>query len=167
MNPFCIPIKVEDEGDLYDRFLPSGLSFSSELVAYLADYIEDRKIGEKICIELYATREPDMERFRNTYTTFVQKLIGRNKRETARADLQAILFLLLGVASVALGFSLADNVDRIAAEILAAGGSFALWGAISAFLETLPTLRYRNKLLKVFLKAEISYKTESFKEVCK
>ena len=34
MNKFCIPIRVEDEEDLYDRFYPSGLSFSGELVAY-------------------------------------------------------------------------------------------------------------------------------------
>jgi hypothetical protein len=60
MKTFCIPIKVEDESDLYDRFLPSGLSFSGELVDYLTDYIEDRKTGEKICIELHADKEPDM-----------------------------------------------------------------------------------------------------------
>lgn len=26
MNTFCIPIKVEDEKDLYERFLPASLS---------------------------------------------------------------------------------------------------------------------------------------------
>ena len=48
MNTFCIPIKVDDEADLYERFLPSGMSFSGELQAYLEDYLEDRRIGEGI-----------------------------------------------------------------------------------------------------------------------
>ena len=159
MKTFCIPIRVEDEGDLYDKFLPSGLSFSGELVDYLTDYIEDRKTGEKICIELYASKEPDMERFRNTYNAYIHKLIHRNKRKTRKVDLQAIMFLAMGIAFVVLGLVLADRIDRIATEILAAGGSFALWGAIAAFLETLPTLRFKTKLLKeVAAKADIRFK---------
>lgn len=162
MKTFCIPIKVDDEADLYDKFLPSGLSFSGELVDYLTDYIEDRKIGEKVCIELHAAAEPDMERFRNTYTAYIEKLIHRNKRETAKIDLQAIMSLALGILFVVAGFTLADRIDRIATEILAAGGSFALWGAIAAFLETLPTLRHKTKLLQqVALKAEIRFNQEA------
>ncbi len=160
MNTFCIPIKVGDEANLYDRFLPSGLSFSGELVNYLADYIEDRKPGEHICIELHASREPDMEHFRSTYSAFIQKLARRNWIETRKVDLQAVMFLLMGVAFVSAGIALAGRVDRIVAEILAAGGSFALWGALAAFLQTLPTLRYRKKLLQVFQEAEIRWKQE-------
>jgi hypothetical protein len=162
MKIFCIPIKVEDESDLYDRFLPSGLSFSGELVDYLTDYIEDRKTGEKICIELHAAKEPDMERFRNTYNAYITKLIQRNKRETTKIDIQAMMFMAMGIAFVVIGLVFADRIDRIATEILAAGGSFALWGAIAAFLETLPTLRYKTKLLqRVALKADIRFKREA------
>ena len=67
MNTFCIPIKVEDEKDLYDRFLPSALSFSGELTAYLEDYLEERKLGEGVCLELHAPQEPDMDHFRKTF----------------------------------------------------------------------------------------------------
>ena len=161
MNTFCIPIRVDDEADLYDRFLPSGLSFSGELVDYLEDYLQDRKVGEKVCIELHAAAEPDMEHFRNTYNAHIEKLIRRNKRETRKVDLQAVMFLAMGILFVAIGFVFADKIDRIATEIFAAGGSFALWGAIAAFLETLPTLRYKTKLLeRVALKADIRFKPE-------
>ena len=54
MNEFCIPIRAEDEEALYDRFYPSGRSFSGELLAYLEDYIVDHKAGEDIAIELQA-----------------------------------------------------------------------------------------------------------------
>ena len=160
MKPFCIPIKIDDENDLYDKFLPSGMSFSGELVDYLTDYIEDRKPGEKLCIELHAATEPDMERFRKTYAAFLEKLIRRNRVTIGKVNVEVILFLIMGIAFVSLGFILVDKVDRIVAEIIAAAGSFALWGAIAAFLETLPTLRYKDKLLKVFLKAEICYRHE-------
>jgi hypothetical protein len=159
MKTFCIPIRVEDESDLYDKFVPSGLAFSGELVDYLEDCLEDREVGEKVCIELHAAAEPDMERFRNTYNAHIEKLIRRNKRETTKIDLQAIMFLIMGIMFVVIGFVFADKIDRIATEILAAGGSFALWGAIAAFLETLPTLRFKTKLLKeVAAKADIRFK---------
>jgi hypothetical protein len=159
MKAFTVPIKVEDESDLYDRFLPSGLAFSGELVDYLLDCIEDRKPGEKVSIELHAASEPDMERFRKTYNAYIKKLIRRNKRETTKIDIQAIMFMAMGIAFVVIGLVFADRIDRIATEILAAGGSFALWGAIAAFLETLPTLRFKTKLLKeVAAKADIRFK---------
>ena len=162
MKTFCIPIKVDDESDLYEKFLPSGLAFSGELMDYLEDYLEDRKVGEKVCIELHAAAEPDMERFRNTYNAHIEKLVRRNKRETRKVDLQAVMFLVMGIVFVSIGFIFADKIDRIATEILAAGGSFALWGAIAAFLETLPTLRYKAKQLQqVAMKAEIRFKQEA------
>ena len=57
MGEFIIPIRIQEENDLYSEFDPSGMSFSSDLVAYLSDYIEDRRLGEKVrnCPELIYT----------------------------------------------------------------------------------------------------------------
>ena len=158
MYKLCIPIKVEDENDLYDRFLPSALSFSGELRSYLEDYLEDRKLGERVCLELQAPQTLDLEHFRKTFHVFMEKLIERNKRDIRLADLKAVLFLILGMAFVTIGIALAGVVDSLVAEIISAVGSFALWGAISTFLETLPTLRVLKKRLELFSKAEIRYK---------
>ena len=95
INVFCIPIRVEDEEALYDKYYPSGRSFSGELVAYLQDYIVDHRLGEDIAIEIQATKRPDMERFRDTYQAYVDKLIRRNKRVIRRSDLKALAALLL------------------------------------------------------------------------
>ena len=156
-NTFCIPIKVEDEQDLYDRFLPSGLAFSSELLSYLEDQVVDRKVKEKIRLELFAPQSPDMDHFRNTYQTFIEKLIRRNKREIRLSDLKTILFLVLGLIFVSIGLLLSGKVGPLLAEIISAVGSFAMWSAASVFIETLPTLRHKDKLLKQFAKAEICY----------
>ena len=155
MNKFCIPIRVEDEENLYDRFYPSGLSFSGELVAYLEDYLVDRKVGEDISIELQSEKSLDMDRFRSTYQAYVEKLIRRNQREIRRSDLRAIAALLLGAVFVIIGYTSAGRVDTVTAEIISAVGSFSMWAAIAVFIETLPTLRYKARILKLFEAAEI------------
>ena len=161
MDTFCIPIKVTDEEDLYDGFCPSGLAFSGELVAYLEDYLIDRRIGENVCLELQAAQPPDMARFRDACHAYLEKLTQRNKRAIRQSDLRALAALLLGVVFISLGYTFSGRVDSITAEIISAVGSFSLWAAIAIYLETLPTLRYKEKILKVFSKAEIRYRDTS------
>ena len=158
MNTFCIPIKVTDEDALYDPFYPTGLSFSGELVSYLEDYIMDRKPGEGIMIELQAEQEPDMERFRNTYDNYIEKLIRRNKKEIHFSDFRAFASLILGAIFIMIGYTFADRFDTVTAEVISAVGSFAMWAAIALFIETIPTLRYKDRVLKCFSKAEIRYR---------
>ena len=160
MDTFCIPIKVEDEQDLYERFLPSALSFSGELTAYLEDYLEDRQLGEGVILELQAPQPPDMEHFRNAFHAFTEKLIRRNSKAIRLADLETVLFLLLGMAFVSIRVALGDSVNTIGAEIISAIGSFAMWGAAATFIETLPTLRVEKKRLELFSRAEIRYKAK-------
>ena len=157
MSEFCIPIRVTNEEDLYEPFLPSGLSFSGELTAYLEDYLEDRRIGEGLRLELQSDQPLDMDHFRNAYHTFVEKLIRRNRREIARQDVRAIISLAGGVLFICIGFVFGEQMSRVAAEIIASVGSFAMWAAIALFIETLPTLRHKAKLLKLFAKAEITF----------
>ena len=48
MGEFIIQVKVMEEKDLFTEFDPSGLSFSSDLAEYMVDYVEDRKLGERV-----------------------------------------------------------------------------------------------------------------------
>ena len=52
---------------LYSAFDPSGLTLSSSLTEYLEDYVEDRKPGEAVCIDLRANAEINDGRFRKSY----------------------------------------------------------------------------------------------------
>jgi hypothetical protein len=149
---------VAEEESLYDPFCPSGLSFSGDLVEYLGDYIEDRKMGEDVQIELQAEQEPDMERFRNTYDKYIEKLIRRNKKDIHFSDFRAFASLILGAIFIMIGYTFADRFDTVTAEVISAVGSFAMWAAIALFIETIPTLRYKDRVLKCFSKAEIRYR---------
>ena len=157
MNTFCIPIRAENEEDLYDRFNPSGLAFSGELKAYLEDYLADRRAGEGLSLELRAAQAPDLERFRTTWQMFIEKLIDRNKRKTRRENWRAFFSLLLGLVLIVLGYTTSGHLDVVTQEILSAVGSFSLWAAIASFLETIPTLRFNKKLLKKFSHVEIRF----------
>ena len=159
MNKFCIPIKVTNEEDLYDSFLPSGLSLSGALTAYLEDYLEERKLGEGIRLELYASQEPDMEHFRNAYSAFINKLIHRSKRGIRRRILLAFAALGFGLTFILIGYAFNGRMDTVLSEIISSVGSFAMWAATAAFIETIPTLRYKSKLLKKFSRAEICWRS--------
>ncbi|MCR4901228.1 MAG: hypothetical protein K6A23_00045, partial [Butyrivibrio sp.] len=84
MSEFVITIHVNDEKELYSEFDPSGMSFSNEFAEYLKDYIEDRKIGEKVCYEVFSYNQIDMERLRKAYLLHLDKLHRRNQRDIKR-----------------------------------------------------------------------------------
>ncbi|MCR5576830.1 MAG: hypothetical protein K6F56_07470 [Oscillospiraceae bacterium] len=118
----------------------------------------DHRVGEDIAIELQAPKLPDMERFCSTYRTYVEKLLRRNKREIRRSDLRALAALLPGALFVVIGYSSMGRVDTVTAEIISAVGSFSMWAAIATFIETLPTLRYKHRILNLFLEADIRFR---------
>ena len=102
-----------------------------------------------------------MDHIRSTYNVFIEKLIQRNRREIQLLDLKALLFLNMDIVFVFIGLVLAGRVDVILAEIISAVGSFSMWSAASTFIETVPTLRYKDKLLKLYANAEICYNETS------
>lgn len=74
MREFIIPIYVREEEELYSAFDPSGLTLSSSLTDYLEDYVEDRKPGEAVCIDLRANAEINDGRFRKSYARLLLKM---------------------------------------------------------------------------------------------
>lgn len=65
---------VREEEELYSAFDPSGLTLSSSLTDYLEDYVEERKPGEAVCIDLRANAEINDGRFRKSYSRLLRKM---------------------------------------------------------------------------------------------
>ena len=65
---------VREEEELYSAFDPSGLTLSSSLTEYLEDYVEERKPGEAVCIDLRANAEINDGRFRKSYSRLLRKM---------------------------------------------------------------------------------------------
>lgn len=158
MSKFIIPIQVKDEQELYSRLDPSGLSFSSELTDYLSDCIEDRRLGEGVYIELSAAYPPDMERFKNAYLLYLKKQQERNKKEMAKSRVNALRLLLIGIAFILIGIIFSAFLNEVIAAIVSTIGSFSVWEASAVWIETLPELRKRERLLQMLMKADIEYR---------
>ena len=157
MGKFIIPIQVKNEQELYSRLAPSGLSFSSELTDYLSDSIEDRRLGESVSIELSAAYPPDTERFKNAYLLYLKKQQERNKKEMAKSRVNALRLLLIGIAFILIGIIFSAFLNEVIAAIISTIGSFSVWEASAVWIETLPVLRKRERLLQMLMKTDIEY----------
>ncbi len=158
MGEFIIPVKVMEEKDLFTEFDPSGLSFSSDLAEYMVDYVEDRKLGERVCIEIQSTTEPDMERFIKAFLLFVEKYSKRNRREIIRNRMNSVRLFVIGIIFIVIGIVSANQINSVIAAIISTIGSFSVWEASAVWIEILPELRKKERLLNMFAEAEIRYK---------
>lgn len=154
MSEFIIPLKTENEQDLYSTLDPSGLSLSVEVTDYLGDYVEERRPGERVCIEVTTASSFDPERFRKSYLLFVQKLPRRNRKEIIKCNLSAVRLLLIGILFIVVGLVFAPKMKEIIAAIISTIGSFSVWEASAQWIEALPALRRKEKVLNILEKAE-------------
>ena len=157
MGEFIIPINIGCEKEIYSEFDPSGLSFSSDLTAYLSDYIEDRKLGEQVCIEVRSQTEPDMERLRKAFLLFADKLSRRNKREMIKSKVSALRLLLIGIVFIVVGILTESHIGQVIAVIISTIGSFSVWEASAVWIEPLPELRKRERILIKMSDTEFRY----------
>ena len=157
MGEFIIPINIGCEKEIYSEFDPSGLAFSSDLTAYLSDYIEDRKLGEQVCIEVRSKTEPDMERLRKAFLLFADKLSRRNKRETIKSKFRVLRLLLIGILFIVVSILTESLIGQVLAVIISTIGSFSVWEASAVWIETLPELRKRDRILRKMSDTEFRY----------
>lgn len=154
---FLLPVCIRSEQELYSEFDPSGQILSSSLRDYLSDYIEDRNVGEDVHIAIHSAQEPDMERFQEAYTSFIDRLIERNRKEANRFKFDSIRLLVIGVIFVAAGILLSGHINQVLAVIISTIGSFSIWEASAVWIKTLPNLRAKKMLLKKLASAKIHF----------
>lgn len=155
MSEFVIPIRIRDEQALYAPFDPAGLSFSGKFTDYLSGAIPDRKPGERVLFEITSDGPFDGERFQNAYALLISTLRRRNRRDMAKCHLSAVRLLLIGILFIMIGLALAPKLKEILAAIISTIGSFSVWEAAARWIETLPALIRKEKVLNVLEKAAI------------
>lgn len=153
--PLVLPICVDDERALYDEFDPTDQRLSDAFKGYLEDFIEDRKPGEGVRLELTCSNGFDMERFRRAYRLHIDKLRQRNRRQRARKTASALRLLGIGVAFVLIGIAFARNMGEVTAAIVSTVGSFSIWEASAVWIEEMPVIAARERILAMLGEAEI------------
>lgn len=155
---FTIPISAASESDLYEPFDPSGRTLSSGLQAYLASFVEDREVGQEVCVELACAQAIDERRFRESYLGHLDSLARRCSTRRRKRAANALRLLAIGVVFVVAGLVLAGKVGPVPAAIISTIGSFSIWEAAAIWLEDIPSLRKRERVLGVYRRASIEFK---------
>ncbi|MDO4866788.1 MAG: hypothetical protein Q4C10_09530 [Clostridia bacterium] len=154
-SPFVIPICVGDGRVLYDEFDPAEQRLSDAFKGYLEDFIEDRKPGEGVRLELTGSKDFDLERFRRAYRLHIDKLRQRNHRDRARKTASALRLLGIGVVFVLIGIAFSRSMGEVVATIVSTVGSFAIWEASAVWIEELPVITARERVLAMLGEADI------------
>jgi len=153
--PLVIPICVDDERALYDEFDPENQRLSDAFKGYLEDFIEDRKPGEDVRLALTCSNGFDMERFRRAYRMHIDKLRRRNRRNRVRKTASALRLLGIGVAFVLIGIAFSRSMGEVVAAIVSTIGSFSIWEASAVWIEEMPVIVARERILVMLGEAEI------------
>lgn len=153
--PLVIPICVDDERALYDEFDPGDQRLSDAFKGYLEDFIEDRKPSGGVRLELAGSKDFDLERFRRAYRRYIDRLRQRNRRDRVRKTASALRLLGIGVAFVLIGIAFARNMGEVMAAIVSTVGSFAIWEASAVWIEEMPVIAARKRILTRLGEAEI------------
>ena len=75
----------------------------------------------------------------------------------ARSRANSIRLLIIGILFIVIGISSSNHVNPVIAAIVSTIGSFSVWEASAEWIETLPALRKKEKVLKRIADAEIRY----------
>jgi len=154
-TPLVIPICVDDERAIYDEFDPEDQRLSDAFKGYLEDFIEDRKPGEGVRLELTGSKGFDLDRFRRAYRLHVDKLRQRNRRNRVRKTASALRLLGIGVAFVLIGIAFSRSMGEVVAAIVSTIGSFSIWEASAVWIEEMPVTAARERILAMLGEAEI------------
>lgn len=155
---FTIPISIDSETDLYEPFNPAGNTLSAGLCDYLESFVEDREVGQEVRLELACAAPIDLDRFGGAYRAHVDALARRCKTKRAKRSANAVRLLCIGVTFVVAGLALTGEVGPVLAAIISTIGSFSIWEAAAIWLEDIPSLRKRERVLGVYRRADVSAK---------
>ena len=153
--PLVIPVCVDDERALYDEFDPAAQRLSDAFKGYLEDYIEDRRPGEGVRLALTCSKGFDMEHFRRAYRLHINRLYRRNRRDRVRKTASALRLLGIGVAFVLIGIAFSRSMGEVVAAIVSTVGSFSIWEASAVWIEEMPVIAARERVLAMLGEAEI------------
>ena len=153
--PLVIAVCVEDERELYDGFDPEGLRLSDSFRSYLEDFAEDKRLGERVRLELTCSARFNPDRFRRACRLHMERLRERNRRERLRKSANALRLLGIGVAFVLIGIAFSHAMGEVTAAIVSTIGSFAIWEASAVWIEEMPAIRTKDRFLALLYDAEI------------
>ena len=147
-NSKTIHIRVNEEAEIFNPLDPEEKTLSDEVIAYIDEKIEGRKMYEKVTIEFICDKPLNMEKIEDAFRYYAEDLEEQFNQEYKVCTMQQIYVTVIGVLCISLWLGIRNFYEHVLIEMLSIIGSFAIWEAATIFIEEKPAIQLKRKRLK-------------------
>lgn len=157
METYHINIKIHAESDLYNPFDESKSTLNGDVVEYIANSLEKRKIQEKIILSIKSDTPVDSERVRKAFQNLIVEKKNQIKKQRKLNMLKQLRLLIIGVVFIALVIFLNNKLDPLLVELISIVGSFSVWEAANIWIVENPKIHWENRFLQYLNSTKIEF----------
>ncbi|MBQ1334225.1 MAG: hypothetical protein IIY34_02630 [Clostridia bacterium] len=160
METLEIKLRIHDENELYSRFDEDRQVLSDDVISYISDRFDERKLGSRIRIKIISDEPLDEENVKSAFMRSADALKSLNKKQRLLNTWKMIRLLIIGVALLAIGILLTISLDQLPLALISAVGTFAVWEAASICLVKNPENTAARQRIEKLRDAEMEFEVK-------
>ena len=160
METLEIKLRIHDENELYSRFDEDRQVLSDDVISYISDRFDERKLGSRIRIKIISDEPLDEENVKSAFMRSADALKSLNKKQRLLNNGKMIRLLIIGVALLAIGILLTISLDQLPLALISAVGTFAVWEAASICLVKNPENTAARQRIEKLRDAEMEFEVK-------
>jgi hypothetical protein len=160
METLEIKLRIHDENELYNRFDEDRQVLSDDVISYITDRFDERKLGSRIRIKIISDEPLDEENVKSAFMRSADALKSLNRKQRLLNNGKMIRLLIIGVALLAIGIVLTISLDQLPLALISAVGTFAVWEAASICLVKNPENTAARQRIEKLRDAEMEFEVK-------
>ncbi len=160
METLEIKLRIHDENELYNRFDEDRQDLSDDVISYITDRFDERKLGSRIRIKIISDEPLDEENVKSAFMRSADALKSLNRKQRLLNNGKMIRLLIIGVALLATGIVLTISHEQLPLTIISAVGSFAVWEAAAVCLVKNPENPAARQRIEKLRDSEIEFEVK-------
>ena len=160
MEALEIKLRIHDENELYSRFDEDRQVLSDDVISYISDRFDERKLGSRIRVKIISDEPLDEENVKSAFMRSADALKSLNKKQRLLNNGKMIRLLIIGVALLAIGIVLTISLDQLPLALISAVGTFAVWEAASICLVKNPENTAARQRIEKLRDAEMEFEVK-------
>ncbi|MBQ4249935.1 MAG: hypothetical protein II705_07845 [Clostridia bacterium] len=160
METLEIKLRIHDENELYNRFDEDRQVLSDDVISYITDRFDERKLGSRIRIKIISDEPLNEENVKSAFMRSADALKSLNRKQRLLNNGKMIRLLIIGVALLAIGIVLTISLDQLPLALISAVGTFAVWEAASICLVKNPENTAARQRIEKLRDAEMEFEVK-------
>ncbi len=160
METLEIKLRIHDENELYSRFDEDRQVLSDDVISYISDRFDERKLGSRIRVKIISDEPLDEENVKSAFMRSADALKSLNRKQRLLNNGKMIRLLIIGVALLAIGIVLTISLDQLPLALISAVGTFAVWEAASICLVKNPENTAARQRIEKLRDAEMEFEVK-------